>query len=113
MGCILAQDVFARDPLPPFPASMKDGYAVRVSESMNLLNVLGDSCAGENPDKLKIEKGYCARISTGAPVPSGANAVIQVEDTELVEKSADGKEEKVIRVLKQPQIGQDIRYVVV
>ena len=35
-----------------------------------------------------MRSGYCSRITTGAPVPSGADAVVQVEDTELVE-SAD------------------------
>lgn len=88
---------------------MKDGYAVKVSENMNLLAVIGDSTCGENPDKSNVDKGYCIRISTGAPVPAGADAVIQVEDTELVEKAADGKEEKTIRILKQPHVGQDIR----
>ncbi|CAG7720845.1 unnamed protein product, partial [Allacma fusca] len=112
LGCILAQDVFARDPLPPFPASVKDGYAIRVTEhQMTHLAVVGDSTAGENPDKFIVEKGFCVRISTGAPVPNGANAVIQVEDTELVETSPDGKEEKTIKILKQPQLGQEIRQI--
>ncbi len=99
MGYILAEDVRANDPLPPFPASIKDGYAVFVGTNpkLDVLQVRGDSTAGESPDKCKLEEGYCIRVSTGAPVPQGANAVVQIEDTELIEKTEDGNDEKVIR----------------
>lgn len=112
MRYILAEDLLANDPLPPFPASIKDGYAVFVKDNstkLDLLQVRGDSTAGENPDKCKVEEGFCIRVSTGAPVPPGANAVVQIEDTELVERTPDGNDEKVIRVLQSPVIGQDIR----
>lgn len=49
------------------------------------------------------------RISTGAPLPSGADAVVQVEDTVLLKESEDGKEELEIEILVQPSSGQDIR----
>ncbi|CAL8104514.1 unnamed protein product [Orchesella dallaii] len=113
IGFILAEDVLANDPLPPFPASIKDGYAVFVSENSQLQNALlqvrGDSTAGESPDKCHVEEGFCIRVSTGAPVPPGANAVVQIEDTELVERTEDGNDEKVIRILKSASKGQDIR----
>lgn len=76
---------------------------------MELLQVRGDSTAGESPDKCQVEEGYCIRVSTGAPVPPGANAVIQIEDTELVERTEDGNDEKVIRILQPVKVGQDIR----
>ncbi len=76
----------------------------------SLLNVKGDSTAGENPKKYQVEVNFCVRVSTGAPIPSGADAVIQIEDTELVEKTEDGNDEKVIRILKTPLVNQDIRY---
>jgi gephyrin len=76
---------------------------------MDLLNVRGDSTAGESPDKCKVEVGHCVRVSTGAPIPPGTDAVVMIEDTELVEKTEDGNDEKVIRVLKKPSVGQDIR----
>lgn len=53
--------------------------------------------------------GFCFRISTGAPVPPGADAVVQVEDTELVKDADDGKTELEIKILKAPAVGQDIR----
>eukprot|EP00090_Calanus_glacialis_P034649 TRINITY_DN5842_c0_g1_i4.p1 TRINITY_DN5842_c0_g1~~TRINITY_DN5842_c0_g1_i4.p1 ORF type:complete len:345 (-),score=111.04 TRINITY_DN5842_c0_g1_i4:36-1049(-) len=49
------------------------------------------------------------RINTGAPVPPGADAVVMVEETKLVKKTDDGKEELEIEILKAPLVGQDIR----
>lgn len=76
---ILAEDVFAKDALPPFPASIKDGYAVITSDGAGPRKVSGDSTAGSNPTS-ELVPGLCMRISTGAPVPKGADAVVQVYD---------------------------------
>jgi len=57
----------------------------------------------------ELSGGECIRISTGAAVPSSANAVIQVEDTQLLKATADGKTELEIMILKAPSPGQDIR----
>lgn len=54
-------------------------------------------------------KGHCIRISTGAPLPPGADAVVQVEDTELVKETDGGREELEIKILTEPKVGQDIR----
>ena len=51
------------------------------------------------------------RINTGAAVPEGADSVVQVEDTKLIESTADAKTELVVEILKSPARGQDIRYV--
>ena len=76
---MLAQDVKARDALPPFPASIKDGYAVVAADCpAAALKVLGDSSAGDAPEAVGVVPGCCVRINTGAPVPSGADAVVQV-----------------------------------
>ena len=58
----------------------------------------------------EIAEGECIRISTGAAVPLSANAVVQVEDTELLKATDDGKTELEINILKAPSCGQDIRY---
>lgn len=101
----------AKDPLPPFRASVKDGYAVKVSPEMKMsvMTVIGGSTAGDAPEDNMLSSDKCFRISTGAPLPDGADAVIQVEDTELVERTQDDREEKTIRLLSQPVLGQDIR----
>ena len=75
---VLAQDVKARDALPPFPASIKDGYAVVAADCPASLKVLGDSSAGDAPEAVGVVPGCCVRINTGAPVPPGADAVVQV-----------------------------------
>jgi len=111
MSHTLAEDIVAKDPLPPFPASIKDGYAVKVCPNMSLVTVIGDSTAGEDPLKWTVSANFCARVSTGAPVPGGADAVVQIEDTELVERTLDGNDEKTIKILKQPVCAQDIRYI--
>lgn len=56
-----------------------------------------------------LQPGQCMRVTTGAAVPLGADAVVQVEDTELVKEADDGKVELEIKILKAPSIGQDIR----
>lgn len=59
----------------------------------------------------KVVPGYCVRINTGAPVPDGADAVVQVEDTILVHSADQGAKELEIKVMKAPTVGQDIRQV--
>ena len=87
-GCVLAEDVYAPAPLPGFDNSAMDGYAVRYDDVAGAseqtpvtLPVLGDIAAG--PDKgITITAGTTARIMTGAPIPAGADAVIQLEWTD-------------------------------
>jgi len=57
----------------------------------------------------ELTGGECIRISTGAAVPSSADAVVQVEDSQLLKATDDGKTELEIMILKAPLCGQDIR----
>lgn len=88
LGRILAEDVVARDSLPPFTNSAMDGYALRSADIQSAtrtnpisLNVIGDIAAGVWP-KFTLQAGTAARIMTGAPVPAGADAIVPVEDTD-------------------------------
>ncbi|XP_078262458.1 gephyrin isoform X13 [Rhinoraja longicauda] len=115
MGRVLAQDVFAKDNLPPFPASVKDGYAVRAADGPGDRFIMGESQAGDQPTQT-VMPGQVMRVTTGAPIPCGADAVVQVEDTELIRESDDhdvllimGTEELEVRILTQARPGQDIR----
>uniref|UniRef100_A0A672SAX3 Gephyrin n=1 Tax=Sinocyclocheilus grahami TaxID=75366 RepID=A0A672SAX3_SINGR len=108
MGRVLAQDVYAKDNLPPFPASVKDGYAVRAADGPGDRFIIGESQAGEQPTHT-VMPGQVMRVTTGAPIPCGADAVVQVEDTELLRESEDGTEELEVRILIQARPGQDIR----
>uniref|UniRef100_A0A3B4B8I1 Gephyrin n=1 Tax=Periophthalmus magnuspinnatus TaxID=409849 RepID=A0A3B4B8I1_9GOBI len=100
LGRVLAQDIYAKDNLPPFPASVKDGYAVRVRAQSGL---------SPGSPTHTVMPGQVMRVTTGAPIPCGADAVVQVEDTELLRESEDGTEELEVRIMVQARPGQDIR----
>ncbi len=88
LGLVLARDVVAPLSLPVFDNSAMDGYAVRTedvaaasSQSPVKLVVAEDIPAGRI-DPLTLAPGTAHRIMTGAPIPSGATAVIPVESTD-------------------------------
>ena len=104
LGRVLAEDVRANRDLPPYDVSAMDGFAVRSADCVAgavVLAVIEDIKAGDLP-KQAVQSGQCARIMTGAPVPSGADAVIRVEDTRAL---ADGRVEIGVAV----GAGNDIR----
>jgi molybdenum cofactor synthesis domain-containing protein len=83
MGRFLAEDVVADSDLPPFNRSQMDGYAVRAADVEHvpaLLKIVGESAAGSGWHN-EMHAGEAVRIMTGAPVPSGADSVQQVELT--------------------------------
>jgi molybdopterin molybdotransferase len=83
-GAVAAQDVTARWPLPPFDNSAMDGYAVRAAEVAGApltLPVDGEIAAGDTSGRA-LAPGTCIRIMTGAPLPAGADAVVQFELTD-------------------------------
>ncbi|MEX1021389.1 MAG: gephyrin-like molybdotransferase Glp [Litorilinea sp.] len=80
LGMVLGSDVLAPDPLPPFPASMKDGYAVVAGDGPGEYPLVGEVRAGGVAD-FTLEPGQVAYITTGAPLPPGADAVVMVEET--------------------------------
>ncbi len=82
VGRVLAEDVIAPAPLPAFPSSAVDGYAIRASDAGKTLRVLGESAAGR-PFEQQINEGTAARILTGGVVPEGADAVVMVEDVQV------------------------------
>ena len=86
-GRVLAEDVTATVPVPPWTNSAMDGYAVRAKDTTGacpqtpvVLPVSGDVPAGAAPRPLA--EGTAQRIMTGAMLPEGADAVVKVEDTD-------------------------------
>ena len=84
---VLAEDVTAAVPVPPWTNSAMDGYAVRAKDTTGaypltpvVLPVSGDVPAGAAPRPLA--EGTAQRIMTGAMLPEGADAVVKVEDTD-------------------------------
>jgi molybdopterin molybdotransferase len=85
-GRVLAEAILADRNLPPFPRSTRDGYAVRAADVARVpttLDVIGEIKAGERLENIPkhIGSGQTASIMTGAPVPTGADAVVMVEYT--------------------------------
>jgi molybdopterin molybdotransferase len=80
LGRVLAEEVTSGEDLPPFDASAMDGYAV-VAGTAAELPVVGESRAG-HPALRALRRGEAMLISTGAAMPSGADAVVPVERTE-------------------------------
>jgi molybdopterin molybdotransferase len=87
-GLLLAEDISADFPLPSFDNSAMDGYAVRAvdtrdasAEEPTRLQVVGDIAAGAK-SRSGMGPGLAMRIMTGAPIPTGADAVIPIEDTD-------------------------------
>ncbi|MEM3439946.1 MAG: molybdopterin biosynthesis protein [Candidatus Bathyarchaeia archaeon] len=87
-GAILAEDIYSGIDVPSFPRAAVDGFAVIAQDTFGAdedkpkaLRIIGSIKAGEEP-KLEIEPGSAAEIATGAPMPSGANAVVMVEYTQ-------------------------------
>jgi molybdopterin molybdotransferase len=83
-GRVLMAPVAAVVDLPPFDRSAMDGFAVRAADvaAGAPLRVLGDAAAG-GPETAAVAAGTAVRISTGAEIPRGADAILRVEDTEV------------------------------
>uniref|UniRef100_A0A8D8A471 molybdopterin adenylyltransferase n=2 Tax=Culex pipiens TaxID=7175 RepID=A0A8D8A471_CULPI len=93
--------------IPPFRASVKDGYALKSSGDKGVKRVVGYVAAGNGIIRDYFDIDQCYKINTGAPVPDQADAVIQIEDTKLI--STDNDIEKIIEVLSSPSPNLDIR----
>lgn len=107
-GCVLAQDIYARWPLPSFDNSSMDGYAVIASDliaaseiSPVILPVIDDIPAGFKSLET-LASGQAIRIMTGAPMPAGADSVIPIEST-------DGGSE-VVTIHSPIELGSCIRH---
>ncbi len=82
-GRILAEDIVAGLAQPPFDNSAMDGFAFRhadLTQEGTTLHLAGEQFAGRALD-LQLEPGQCARITTGAPLPQGADTVVMKENT--------------------------------
>ncbi len=102
-GRVLAQDVVAPLPLPPFDNSAMDGFALRHSatlEAGTVLRLAGEQFAGAALP-LQVGEGECIRITTGAPLPAGADTVVMKENTQV-----DGDR---VTLTVAPKAGQHVR----
>ncbi|HWC35353.1 MAG TPA: gephyrin-like molybdotransferase Glp [Mycobacteriales bacterium] len=87
-GCVLAEDVFTTFALPPFDSAAADGYAVHSSDVRTAsptapvaMPVVGDIAPGSTAP-YTVQPGLCVRITAGAPMPPGADAVVPSDWTD-------------------------------
>jgi molybdopterin molybdotransferase len=109
LGMVLAQDIVAQEDIPPFANSAMDGFALLSKESqpqegkIPRLQVTGSIAAGSLAGHA-LEPGTAMRITTGAPVPPGADAIIPVELTR-----SDGPDSSWVEILQEVPPGNYIR----
>ncbi|MDP2663366.1 MAG: molybdopterin molybdotransferase MoeA [Dehalococcoidia bacterium] len=87
LGQVLAQNVYSSFQIPPLDNSAMDGYALRSADTVGAtaqlgreLQVIGEVAAGYI-FQGQVDRGQAVRIMTGAPVPGGADAIVQYENT--------------------------------
>ena len=113
-GRVLASDVVSNIDVPDFEKSAMDGFAVKASETFGasqsvpkLFEIIDSVTAGVF-SKEKVFGKKCVEITTGAPLPDGADAVVMVENTEK-----EGKTVKIYKALAPAEniikIGSDVR----
>ena len=85
LGRVLAEEVSSTLPVPPFDSSAMDGFAVVAGPAAEL-SVVGEARAG-HPYAGVVSPGHAVRISTGAVLPEGADAVVPVERTTAVKEA--------------------------
>ncbi|KAJ5803148.1 uncharacterized protein N7503_005598 [Penicillium pulvis] len=106
VGSVVAEDVYAAEMVPAYHASIVDGYAIIAPEptdagatTKGVFPVASITHATAGGVLEPLQPGTIARITTGAPLPPNANAVVMVEDTVLVSSTPDGKEEATVEIL--------------
>ncbi|OJJ97060.1 hypothetical protein ASPACDRAFT_33349 [Aspergillus aculeatus ATCC 16872] len=117
VGSVIAEDVYAAEAVPAYRASIVDGYAVIAAatsdsgpNTQGIFPVASITHANEGGILTPLEPGTIARITTGAPLPPNANAVVMVEDTVLATSTPDGQEEATVEILtSEIQPGENVR----
>ncbi len=100
LGRVLAEDVVAANDVPPFDNSAMDGFALAAGPAGRELTIVGESRAGAPAAKAPGE-AEAIRVSTGAALPAGTEAVVPVEQTE----TDDGR----VRLTADVRAGQHVR----
>jgi molybdopterin molybdotransferase len=90
-GRILATDLISKVDDPAFDNSAMDGFAMRFEDTLNppsILKITGVSQAGSDVESSNVEAGCAYRIMTGAPIPKGADSILQIELCEVDEQQS-------------------------
>ena len=115
LGQVLAEDVYSTIDIPPLDNSAMDGFALRAEDTCGAsesspvyLAVVGEVAAGSMPTE-DVKPGTAIRIMTGAPLPRGADTVIQFENTDEVSRKSSKKDLSHIAILCQAKKGLNVR----
>lgn len=105
----LAEPIRASRRFPAHDNSAMDGYALRAADTAGAsdnrpahLEIAGEVLTGQAPGQ-RLEKGQALRITTGAPIPEGADAVVMQERTGLIEGAGR------VAIFEEAGQGQNIR----
>ena len=117
VGAVVAEEIQAAEEVPAYRASIVDGYAMIVPEDeekreglKGVFPVASVSHAQASSMPPALKHGQIARITTGAPLPENANAVVMVEDTAIASLTDDKTEEKTVEILTDAlEIGENVR----
>lgn len=114
LGTVLAEPLVSPLDLPAWTNSAMDGYAARADDVRGAtterpvrLRVVEQIPAGHFPTRT-LERGDCARIFTGAPLPAGADGVIRQEDTDLGVEVVEIRSDRDAGINLR-HVGEDIR----
>jgi molybdopterin molybdotransferase len=116
-GQVLAEDIKANINVPPLDNSAMDGYAVRSRDTLGasatsprFLRVIDTIMAGSISRK-EVVPGTAIRIMTGAPLPGGADSVVQFENTDEEKRKADSPNQPLTQVgiMREVSPGLNIR----
>jgi molybdopterin molybdotransferase len=84
LACVTSAPLEAEESVPPFDNTAMDGFAVQAVDTVDPpveLRIVATLAAGSDPANVEVRSGEAVRIMTGAPMPSGADAVVMVERT--------------------------------
>ena len=117
VGSVVAEDVYSTEAVPAYRASIVDGYAIIAPNASNanastkgVFPVASITHANVGGSLKPLQPGTIARITTGAPLPPNANAVVGVDDTVLASSMADGEEEATVEILAEDiEPGENVR----
>src|SRR4051812_58994 len=111
LGRALAEDASAPNDVPPFAASAMDGFAIRAADTLDgsaRLRLVGEAKAGTEAG-VRVERGTAVRISTGAPLPDGADAIVPQELTTRPDSGSVAIEGQIAIGYHVRPPGEDIR----
>lgn len=110
VGSILAEDVHSELDLPSTRTTNVDGYAIATKATLpGYYPVLSSKNYPGHILTDPMLDAHIYRINTGAPLPLGTDAVVMVEDTELVEADEVTKDEKVVKILVKVPPNENVR----